>query len=155
MDGWGRSKYLSGDMDEEEDEVKIPISKRKDSGAGGMGSGDNPLDSFFPFDPYLLRRSSRFINHIYVRYTSGQSELDEDEWNEEGQRLTGGEPSPVVASLVSSLTGMSLTPISHSVDDFHQIVFGSAESAESTKETITNNLSKFTSSRHHPDEASW
>ncbi|CAM9149975.1 unnamed protein product, partial [Hapterophycus canaliculatus] len=29
--------------------------------AGGLGRGSNPLDSFFPFDPYLLRRSHAYI----------------------------------------------------------------------------------------------
>jgi RNA polymerase I-specific transcription initiation factor RRN3 len=28
--------------------------KRLDGGVGGLGKGSNPLDSYFPFDPYLL-----------------------------------------------------------------------------------------------------
>ncbi|CAN0411772.1 unnamed protein product, partial [Ectocarpus sp. 8 AP-2014] len=33
--------------------------------AGGLGRGSNPLDSFFPFDPYLLRRSHVYIDRMY------------------------------------------------------------------------------------------
>lgn len=33
--------------------------------AGGLGRGSNPLDSFFPFDPYLLRRSHAYVDTIY------------------------------------------------------------------------------------------
>ncbi|CAM9396671.1 unnamed protein product [Discosporangium mesarthrocarpum] len=33
--------------------------------AGGLGCGSNPLDSFFPFDPYLLRRSHVYIGSTY------------------------------------------------------------------------------------------
>ncbi|CAN0477912.1 unnamed protein product, partial [Laminaria digitata] len=32
---------------------------------GGLGRGSNPLDSFFPFDPYLLRRSHAYVDTIY------------------------------------------------------------------------------------------
>lgn len=39
----------------------------------------NPLDSFFPFDPYLLRRSGRFIHDIYQEYEG--FEEDEEERN--------------------------------------------------------------------------
>merc|ERR1711976_145058 len=34
-------------------------------GVGGLGKGSNPLDSFFPFDPYLLRRSYDFVEPHY------------------------------------------------------------------------------------------
>ena len=33
--------------------------------AGGLGRGSNPLDSFFPFDPYLLRRSHAYVAGMY------------------------------------------------------------------------------------------
>lgn len=33
--------------------------------AGGLGRGSNPLDSFFPFDPYLLRRSHVYVASMY------------------------------------------------------------------------------------------
>lgn len=37
--------------------------------AGGLGRGSNPLDSFFPFDPYLLRRSHVYIASLYNTWT--------------------------------------------------------------------------------------
>lgn len=36
--------------------------RRINGGVGGLGRGSNPLDSFFPFDPYLLRRSYTFVD---------------------------------------------------------------------------------------------
>ena len=45
---------------------------------------DNPLDSFFPFDPYLLTRSKVFIQNFYQNYNSvDDKEDDEDEEEEE------------------------------------------------------------------------
>lgn len=40
--------------------------KRLDGGVGGLGRGSNPLDSFFPFDPYLLQNSYEHV-HPYFR----------------------------------------------------------------------------------------
>ena len=40
--------------------------KRLDGGVGGLGRGSNPLDSFFPFDPYLLQKSYEHV-HPYFR----------------------------------------------------------------------------------------
>jgi RNA polymerase I-specific transcription initiation factor RRN3 len=42
--------------------------ERRSGGVGGLGRGQNPLDSFFPFDPYLLRRSYSFIDPYYVHW---------------------------------------------------------------------------------------
>ena len=44
---------------------------------------DNPLDSFFPFDPYLLNRSKIHIENIYQYYSSVDDEDDEEEDDEE------------------------------------------------------------------------
>ena len=49
--------------------IATPFSKpkrvRKQGGVGGIGQGSNPLDSFFPFDPFLLRHSHHFIAQHY------------------------------------------------------------------------------------------
>jgi len=48
--------------------IKTPATlerKRLSEGVGGLGRGSNPLDSFFPFDPYLLRRSHVFVDSFY------------------------------------------------------------------------------------------
>jgi RNA polymerase I-specific transcription initiation factor RRN3 len=39
--------------------------KRLDGGVGGLGQGSNPLDSFFPFDPYLLQQSYIHVHSYY------------------------------------------------------------------------------------------
>lgn len=39
--------------------------KRLDGGVGGLGKGSNPLDSYFPFDPYLLKCSHKYVESYY------------------------------------------------------------------------------------------
>ena len=39
--------------------------KRLDGGVGGLGKGSNPLDSYFPFDPYLLKSSYKHVHPFY------------------------------------------------------------------------------------------
>uniref|UniRef100_UPI0037E94A8E RNA polymerase I-specific transcription initiation factor RRN3 isoform X1 n=2 Tax=Semicossyphus pulcher TaxID=241346 RepID=UPI0037E94A8E len=38
---------------------------RSSAGGDGVTTNTNPLDSFFPFDPYLLRRSGQLIEPLY------------------------------------------------------------------------------------------
>lgn len=42
--------------------------EREDGGVGGLGQGTNPLDSFFPFDPYILPHSKKYIEPFYVHW---------------------------------------------------------------------------------------
>jgi RNA polymerase I-specific transcription initiation factor RRN3 len=42
--------------------------ERQNGGVGGLGRGTNPLDSFFPFDPYLLRRSNTYVESYYLHW---------------------------------------------------------------------------------------
>ncbi len=68
------------------------LEKRRTSGGvGGLGRGSNPLDSFFPFDPYLLRRSYTFIDPHY-RHWVGSPSADylEDEEEEDVIDEVGG-----------------------------------------------------------------
>jgi RNA polymerase I-specific transcription initiation factor RRN3 len=59
--------------------TKATLAKqRMKQGVGGLGRGSNPLDSFFPFDPYLLRRSHPFVEPLY-QYWEGSIEA-EDTW---------------------------------------------------------------------------
>jgi RNA polymerase I-specific transcription initiation factor RRN3 len=46
--------------------------------AGGIGKGSNPLDSFFPFDPYLLRRSFKFVENSYLSWEMVSSDIDRE-----------------------------------------------------------------------------
>mmetsp|Transcript_52541 Transcript_52541/g.127265 ORF Transcript_52541/g.127265 Transcript_52541/m.127265 type:complete len:1034 (-) Transcript_52541:119-3220(-) len=50
--------------------------KRKNGGVGGLGHGSNPLKSFFPFDPLLLRRTHEFIEPIYRNWGGPVEEED-------------------------------------------------------------------------------
>ena len=48
----------------------------------------NPLDSFFPFDPYLLTRSKVFINKYYQEFQdviTNESDEDSDEDDEDDE----------------------------------------------------------------------
>jgi RNA polymerase I-specific transcription initiation factor RRN3 len=53
--------------------------ERRSGGVGGLGRGQNPLDSFFPFDPFLLRRSYSFIDPFYIHWcgVAGKSGIGE------------------------------------------------------------------------------
>mmetsp|Transcript_15269 Transcript_15269/g.21591 ORF Transcript_15269/g.21591 Transcript_15269/m.21591 type:complete len:842 (+) Transcript_15269:156-2681(+) len=61
--------------------------QRHKGGVGGLGRGSNPLDSFFPFDPYLLRRSYPLIEPFYKNWEGSvekevsleQQMIDEEE----------------------------------------------------------------------------
>ena len=66
--------------------------KRRRSGVGGLGRGKNPLDSFFPFDPYLLRRSFHYIDEIYADWNGGPTadfDDDDDDDDEDEEDVTG------------------------------------------------------------------
>ena len=52
------------------------------------------LDSFFPFDPYLLKNSSSFVGNLYNYWKGGSQEFgdsedeDEDEYDEDTTNTT-------------------------------------------------------------------
>eukprot|EP00968_Pinguiococcus_pyrenoidosus_P001361 scaffold62_cov256-Pinguiococcus_pyrenoidosus.AAC.19 len=62
-----------------------PRKGQGEKGTGGLGGGLNPLDSFFPFDPFLLERSHRFIEKDYT-YWDALSETPEEDEGEEDDR---------------------------------------------------------------------
>lgn len=51
--------------------------RRMKGGVGGMGHGTNPLDSFFPYDPYLLSHSHQFVEPFYKNWEGSVEEEDE------------------------------------------------------------------------------
>jgi RNA polymerase I-specific transcription initiation factor RRN3 len=52
---------------------------RINGGVGGLGRGSNPLQSFFPFDPYLLCKSHKYIEKYYKYWTgSAAPDVDDD-----------------------------------------------------------------------------
>lgn len=56
--------------------TSLLAKRRTNGGVGGLGRGSNPLDSFFPFDPYLLRHSYRFVEPFYKNW---EGSIDEDD----------------------------------------------------------------------------
>ncbi len=50
--------------------------QRRKGGVGGLGRGSNPLKSFFPFDPLLLRRSHAYIEPFYRHWQGPVEEED-------------------------------------------------------------------------------
>jgi len=87
--------------------IRIPTAsmtsrkkERRSGGVGGLGKGHNPLDSFFPFDPYLLQDSYVFVQPFYKHWTGGitPEDLIADEVDQEGV--------PTDATACSSVTGV-------------------------------------------------
>ena len=165
--GSGLKRYVSNDSNQ---------NASADLSTGGMGKGDNPLDSFFPFDPYLLYKSSNYIEKLYQTWngTSGVSEFD-DEWEEKESMELNYKVSPLIGSLVGSVTMSmseegSLPSIgmgTSTSDDFHQVVYGAAglsnrrmSSASSSLEGLSedssmSNLLKFKRSSEECESGSW
>jgi RNA polymerase I-specific transcription initiation factor RRN3 len=51
--------------------------RRMKGGVGGIGQGSNPLDSFFPYDPYLLSHSHQFVEPFYKNWEGSVEDDDE------------------------------------------------------------------------------
>lgn len=62
----------------------------------------NPLDSFFPFDPYLLKRSIKFINPLYREYDGVIEEEEEPTELEEEKHYEAEIESPQFMSFATS-----------------------------------------------------
>ena len=69
--------------------------RRMNGGVGGLGRGSNPLDSFFPFDPYLLRRSYSFVDPYYRHWTGSlnDDDLEHESEHEEATHFVDDEVS--------------------------------------------------------------
>jgi len=55
-----------------ETKISTPAMLEKErlvGGVGGLGQGTNPLDSFFPFDPFLLRRAHIYVEPFYKHWS--------------------------------------------------------------------------------------
>uniref|UniRef100_A0A8C7PAQ3 RNA polymerase I-specific transcription initiation factor RRN3 n=1 Tax=Oncorhynchus mykiss TaxID=8022 RepID=A0A8C7PAQ3_ONCMY len=53
---------------------------RSSVGGDCVSTNTNPLDSFFPFDPYVLKRSSKLIEPLYQVWEEPCSDADEDDF---------------------------------------------------------------------------
>ncbi|XP_031574180.1 RNA polymerase I-specific transcription initiation factor RRN3-like [Actinia tenebrosa] len=64
----------------------LPVATTQSNKAASRLTVFNQLDSFFPFDPYLLRRSGKFIKPLYQDWQGIDEETDiHDELNEQGK----------------------------------------------------------------------
>jgi RNA polymerase I-specific transcription initiation factor RRN3 len=84
-------------------------AKRRKGGVGGLGKGQNPLDSFFPFDPYLLRRSHPLVARYYRNWDGslgrglGDAQYDGGRGGDEEVRSEDGESDADPGDLDSDL----------------------------------------------------
>lgn len=81
------------------------------------------LNTFFPFDPYRLPKSSRYINGVYREWSAVA--IDEEDGDEEEEEEEGGvdyarvgvsitrvvPPDPLPATLGASFEAMSISPV--------------------------------------------
>lgn len=95
---------IAAQMSEHDEGGRGRCGSRTD-GAHEIGSGYNPLDSFFPFDPYLLQASSKYITPLYVNWSDvvGDEEESEEEDEEDSDEL----------DLSDSLSSLSMSIESH------------------------------------------
>lgn len=63
---------------EQNNRMMLPVAKPASSHAVRSLSFQNQLDSFFPFDPYLLKRSSQFIEPLYHVWEELEHNADGD-----------------------------------------------------------------------------
>jgi len=55
--------------------------------------GNNQLEMFFPFDPYLLKYSSKYLDPFYVKWTGKYDEDDDEEEEEEEEEEKAEKPA--------------------------------------------------------------
>lgn len=65
-------------------------------------SNENPLDSFFPFDPYLLKRSKQFIESIYQEYSQDEMDMSSDEESDSSEESNDESDDEATTSSESS-----------------------------------------------------
>lgn len=85
----------------------IERNRRHDLSVEGSqaNQGVNPLDSFFPFDPYILKRSSRFFKDIYREYEgtpTAEEESQKDDEEKMEEEIFGATPGSVPMSPTSA-----------------------------------------------------
>ena len=90
--------------------------RRQTGGVGGLGQGgDNPLKSFFPFDPLLLEQSHNYIEPFY-KYWDGPVEEDDVLAIDEGQH-DGEEPTFELDETMEALADASKEMDEHDEED--------------------------------------
>ncbi|CAB3982532.1 RNA polymerase I-specific transcription initiation factor RRN3 [Paramuricea clavata] len=87
----------------------LPVASSSFSSSVAKLSLLNQLDSFFPFDPYFLKRSRKCIVDIYREWEDLEPDHDEDEENDDYLDL-GKTPESLPMTSLNSLSGMSISP---------------------------------------------
>jgi RNA polymerase I-specific transcription initiation factor RRN3 len=109
---------LNGDPSASRNRPASPIqtnatleAKRRKGGVGGLGKGSNPLDSFFPYDPFLLRRSHPLVGKYYRNWEGSLARALEQAQYVEGkdadEDLDSGDEDSDDGALDSDLEGGS------------------------------------------------
>ena len=71
----------------------------------------NMLDSFFPFDPYLLKKSSTYIRPIYQEWTGIENDdIEEDDEDEVIRDDNGNEDRSKAKQLEDAMMQFSISP---------------------------------------------
>ena len=100
-------------------------SARRKGGVGGLGRGSNPLDSFFPFDPYLLRRSHPFIEPYYRNWSDQDDESVDMVVEEDAEEEMDDELLPSARSEDEDSSSSDDEDSSSSDDEDHERFVGS------------------------------
>ncbi|XP_055678921.1 RNA polymerase I-specific transcription initiation factor RRN3 [Lutzomyia longipalpis] len=58
---------------------------------------EETLDTFFPFDPYLLKKSSKYIENLYLKYQASEEEEKPDEDSARKRKDTIGDEDDFIA----------------------------------------------------------
>uniref|UniRef100_A0A1A8BUZ5 RRN3 RNA polymerase I transcription factor homolog n=1 Tax=Nothobranchius kadleci TaxID=1051664 RepID=A0A1A8BUZ5_NOTKA len=99
---------------------------RSSAGGDGVSTNINPLDSFFPFDPYLLKRSGQLIEPLYQVWEEPSdtdvlpNKLDQQVVKEDEDDFLGGETphtegilGVTPSSFGSNICSVGSPPFSH------------------------------------------
>nr|CAB3265790.1 RNA polymerase I-specific transcription initiation factor RRN3 [Phallusia mammillata] len=91
---------------ERNNRVILPVAGNTSSSLGNQ----NPLESFFPFDPYLLKRSSVYIDDLYTTW-EGRVPQTEEVIEDEDEELIGSFSKSLSSPLAPGFSQlMSTTP---------------------------------------------
>jgi RNA polymerase I-specific transcription initiation factor RRN3 len=116
--------------------------RRQTGGVGGLGQGgDNPLKSFFPFDPLLLEQSHNYIEPFY-KYWDGPVEEDDVLAIDEGQQ-DGEEATFEMDDTMEALAGASREADDHDAEEDDDVdEEGDSDSDDDDDESATDQSEK-------------
>jgi RNA polymerase I-specific transcription initiation factor RRN3 len=138
--------------------------RRRKGGVGGLGRGSNPLDSFFPFDPYLLQRSSDYVDPLYRNWEKSieeetdiledQLEEDDDEELEDAIHIDSDDSADDDSDDDDDSSGEEQTHMTASVESTNFLQTMSYNSAASISSSVPKN-SPSTSDYRQAQQEAW